>query len=74
MFLQFDYPAQILLRRKMCCPYLQQEQIRVHHGLAEVALDVGHGLALDLEPVADPQPAHDLVERGLQRRERKSFS
>ena len=46
---------------------LEQEDVRVHHGVGEVALDVGHSLALDLEPVAHPHLAHDLVERHLQK-------
>ena len=45
---------------------LQEEEVGVHHRLAEVALDVRHGLALDLQPVAHPQPRHDLVEGNLQ--------
>ena len=45
---------------------LEQEHVGVHHGVAEVALDVGHGLALDLEPVPSPHVTHDLVEPGLQ--------
>ncbi len=44
---------------------LQQEHVRVHHRVGEVALDVGHRLALDLEPVSHPHLAHDLVEGHL---------
>jgi hypothetical protein len=36
-----------------------------HHRVGEVALDVRHRLALDLEPVSHPHLAHDLVERHL---------
>ena len=30
-----------------------------------MALDVGHGLALDLQPVAHPHCGHDFIEGGL---------
>ena len=46
---------------------LQEEEVGVHHRLAEVALDVRHGLPLDLQTVAYPQPRHDLVEGNLER-------
>ena len=46
---------------------LEEEHVGVHHGVAEVTLDVGHGLALDLEPVPGPHVTHDLVEPGLQK-------
>lgn len=51
---------------------LEQEQVCIHHGVAEVALDVRHGLALDLQAVARPQPAHHLVERHLSSERRET--
>ena len=45
---------------------LEEEEVGVHHGLAEVALDVRHRLALDLKAISNPEPAHDLVEGGLE--------
>lgn len=44
---------------------LEQEEVGVDHGLAEVALDVRHRLALDLETVPDPETRHDFVEDSL---------
>lgn len=44
---------------------LQQIHVCVYHGVAEVALDVSHGLALDLQPVAHPQSVEYLVESSL---------
>ena len=44
---------------------LEQEEVRVNHGLAKVALNVCHCLAFDLKAIADPKPAHDLVESCL---------
>ena len=39
---------------------LQQEDVKVRHGIAEVALDVGHGLTLDLDAIPHPHPCVDL--------------
>ena len=39
---------------------LQQEDVKVRHGVAEVALDVGHGLTLDLDAIPHPHPRVDL--------------
>ena len=46
---------------------LQQEDVRVHHRVGKVALDVGHGLALDLEPVSHPHLAQDFIEGDLKK-------
>jgi hypothetical protein len=51
--------------RQLRGQHLQQEEVGVDHGLAEVALDVRHGLPFDLEAVTDPEACHDLVERRL---------
>ena len=45
---------------------LEKEEVGVNHGPAEVALDVSHGLALDLEAVPHPQTTHDFVESSLE--------
>ena len=44
---------------------LQKEHVGINHRVAEVTLDVGHSLTLDLETVPHPHTAHDLVERSL---------
>ena len=49
---------------------LEQKYVSVDHCSTEVALDVGHCLALDLQPVANPQATHDLVE-GCLKNEKK---
>ena len=45
--------------------HLQQEDVRVHHGLAEMTLNIGHSLAFDLDPVSHPDTAHDLIKGRL---------
>ena len=49
----------------MSCADLEEINVCVHHGVAEVALDVRHGLALDLQPVAHPFSSKDLVKGHL---------
>jgi hypothetical protein len=57
-----------LVGRQLRCQNLKQEEIGVDHGLAEVTLDVGHRLTFDLEAVADPKAAHNLVESSLKKK------
>ena len=44
---------------------LQQQQVRVHHRVGEVTLDVGHGLAPNLQTIANPHLAHDFIKSNL---------
>ena len=41
---------------------LDEEEIRINHGVAEVALDVCHSLTLHLESIPRPESTQDLVE------------
>jgi hypothetical protein len=49
----------------LSCADLQEINVCIHHGVAEVALDVRHGLALDLQTIAHPFSSKDLVEGNL---------
>lgn len=53
------------VRIKMGGTQLEQKEIGIHHGVAEVALDVRHGLALDLQSIARPEATQYFVERHL---------
>ena len=44
---------------------LQQQQVRVHHRVGEVTLDVGHGLAPNLQTITNPHLAHDFIKSNL---------
>lgn len=44
----FHNGADELAGGELRCANLQQEEVGVNHRLAEVTLDVGHGLTLDL--------------------------
>lgn len=44
---------------------LEQVDVGVDHGVAEVGLDVGHRLSLDLQTVPDPHVVVDLWQTGL---------
>ena len=46
---------------------LEEKYVGVNHGPAEVALNVGHCLTLDLQSVSHPQATHDLVESSLEK-------
>jgi len=64
---QLDGVLQEEVLRQVGGTDLQEEQIHVGHRVAEVRLDVGHRLTLDLQPVAHPFSGQDLVEETLKR-------
>ena len=64
-FLPLQDAVEELVGWQLCGQNLEQEEVGVDHGLAEVALDVRHRLALDLETVPDPETRHDFVEDSL---------
>lgn len=45
--------------------HLQPVDVHVDHGVAEVGLNVCHGLAFDLQAVSYPHTRQDLVEQAL---------
>lgn len=45
---------------------LEQIDVRVNHGVAEVRLHVGHRLPFYLQAISDPHVAVDLRQAGLQ--------
>lgn len=45
---------------------LEQIDVWVNHGVAEVWLHVGHSLSLDLQTISDPHVAVDLWQACLQ--------
>ena len=45
--------------------HLQKKYVCIYHRLAEMTLDVSHGLAFDLNTIPNPNSAHDFVEGRL---------
>lgn len=45
--------------------HLQKKYVCIDHRLAKMTLDVGHGLAFDLNTIPHPNSAHDFVEGRL---------
>ena len=46
--------------------YLQQIYVSIHHGVAEVTLDVGQSLTFNLETVTHPHATENLMEHHLE--------
>ena len=55
----------------MLIPHLEQVDVRVDHGVAEVGLDIGHGLAFDLQTVPHPHVTVDLRQAHLHKHHTK---
>jgi len=62
---QLDGVLQKEVLRQVGGTDLQEEQVHVGHRVAEVRLDIGHRLSLDLETIAHPFSGQDLVEKTL---------
>lgn len=41
---------------------LKEVQVSINHRVAEVALNVGHGLSFNLQAIPNPQPTDDFIE------------
>lgn len=46
---------------------LKPVDVHVDHWVAEVGLDIRHGLPFDLQPIPHPYSSQDLVEKALKR-------
>lgn len=49
----------------MLACYLQEVDVRVNHRVAEVRLDIGHGLTFNLQSVSHPHVTMDLRQASL---------
>ena len=45
--------------------HLQKKYVCIDHRLAKMTLDIGHGLAFNLNAISHPNSAHDFVEGRL---------
>lgn len=66
MALRVDADVEEVVGGQMRGAHLQEVDVHIHHGVAEVGLDIGHGLPLDLQPVAHPDSTQNLIEEALE--------
>lgn len=54
--------------------YLQEVDVWVNHRVAEVRLDIGHGLTFNLQPISHPHVTMDLRQASLHKHTHKHIS
>lgn len=54
--------------------YLQEVDVRINHRVAEVRLDIGHGLTFNLQPVSHPHVTVDLRQASLHKQTHRQRS